>query len=73
MDGGRSSLHTGRTMVRNIGRCIYCGVGLDEAKLTDEHIVPFALSSDSYQECLVRSLPEDHDTLRAPSREKCLW
>jgi hypothetical protein len=40
--------YRGRYMVRHIGRCIYCGIGPDKAKLTNEHIVPFSLGADAY-------------------------
>jgi hypothetical protein len=40
--------YRGRTMVRQIGRCIYCGAHRNDVKLTDEHIVPFSLDADVY-------------------------
>ena len=40
--------YRGRTMARHIGRCIYCGSHGGNAKLTDEHIVAYALGSDVY-------------------------
>jgi hypothetical protein len=42
------SEYRGRTMVRQIGCCIYCGVSNKGIKLTDEHIVPHSLGADAY-------------------------
>jgi hypothetical protein len=40
--------YRGRTMARQIGRCIYCDVSGEDVKLYEEHVVPFSLDADVY-------------------------
>ena len=36
-----------RRIYPSFGECIYCGAKADDVKLTDEHVVPFALGGNA--------------------------
>lgn len=48
MTGPNRQEHRGCKMLRDIGRCIYCGENRSGVKLSKEHVIPYSLGADVY-------------------------
>lgn len=48
MADGATQVHKGTKMVRDVGRCIYCGRHGEGVRLTKEHIIPHSLGAGAY-------------------------